>query len=179
MRKFVYPLVLSLFLTATATTAYFTSWSIASDYQIKFTGTGATGTFSNLKGTINFMPDNLAGSNMRVSVATATISTGNTTKDKHARGESWFHADKYPKITFVSTAFRQKNNAYTVVGQMTIRGVNQSVEIPFTFEETSGGAVFVGEFTVDRQDYGIEGPWLSFTVADEFDISLRVPVKRQ
>ncbi|MEL6972549.1 MAG: YceI family protein [Bacteroidota bacterium] len=156
---------------------YFSSWNISDDYNIRFSGRGADGTFSGLQGTINFDPANLANARMDVSVDVKTISTGNNTKNKHARGDSWFDAETYPKITFRSEQFRKKGQAYEVVGDLTLHGTTKEVTIPFTFTENTNGGLFVGTFTVDRQEYGIEGPLLAFTVGDDFEIELRVPVR--
>lgn len=153
------------------------NWNISDDYSIRFSGTGAEGTFSGLNGTINFSEENLAIANMDVSVAVNTISTGNTTKDKHARGDSWFDAEKHPRIKFRSESFRKTSSGYSVKGTLTLHGVTKTVDIPFTFAKTTDGGLFKGSFTIDRQDYGIEGPWLAFTVGDEFKIDLKVPVK--
>ena len=153
------------------------NWNISDDYAIRFSGTGAEGTFSGLTGEINFSEDNLPAAKMAVSVAVSTISTGNTTKDKHARGDSWFDAEKYPRIKFRSESFRKTSSGYLVKGALTLHGVTKTVDIPFTFSKTTTGGLFEGTLTVDRQDYGIEGPWLAFTVGDEFKIDLRVPVK--
>lgn len=155
---------------------YFSTWNISDDYNIRFSGRGAEGTFSGLEGTINFDPSDLSAARMDVSVDVKTISTGNNTKNKHARGDSWFDAERYPKITFRSQRFRRSGQAYEVVGNLTLHGTTKEVTIPFTFTENTDGGLFQGKFTVDRQVYGIEGPLLAFTVGDEFEIEMKVPV---
>jgi len=151
-------------------------WAIEDDYQIRFSGNGAKATFSELESDIQFNPSNLSASTMAVQVAARTINTGNNLKDKHARGDNWLHVEKYPQIRFQSTGFRQKGAAYEVTGQLTLHGVTRSVSIPFEFVQTPQGARFDGDFSVNRQDYGIKGPLLGFVVSNEIDISLRVPV---
>ncbi|CAH1000646.1 hypothetical protein LEM8419_01780 [Neolewinella maritima] len=32
--------------------------------------------------------------------------------------------------------------------------------------------------TINREAFGIEGPWLAFTVGEEFDVQLSVPVRK-
>ncbi len=155
-----------------------TSWNISNDYTIKFSGTSAEGTFKGLEGTVIFDPENLSAANMDVEVATNTISTGNNTKDKHARGSSWFDVEKYPSIKFKSSSFSKSVSGYEVIGNLTMHGVTKEIKIPFTFSETNGTGLFEGEFTVSRDAYGIEGPFLAFTVGDEFKVNLRVPVER-
>ena len=152
----------------------FESYTIADDYAIRFDTRGAEGTFTGLTGTVVFDEDDLAGARFDVTVDATTISTGNATKDKHARGDNWFDVERYPKIGFTSTAFAKTTNGYTVTGQLEMRGVKREVTIPFTFEHQ----VFEGALTVEREDYGIDGPFLiGGTVGDEVAITLRVPVE--
>ncbi len=154
-------------------------WSITQDYEIRFKTSSAKGTFSNLTGTVIFDQNNLSAAQMNVSVDVNTIDTGNKTKDKHARGKSWFNEEKYPKISFQSTSFQKTGTGYNVSGNLQIRDVTKSIEIPFTFKETSTGGLFVGSFKVKRKDYNINGPWLSNTmVGKTIQIDLRVPVQK-
>lgn len=150
-----------------------TSYEIAEDYSIKFDGRGATGTFSGLEGEIDFDENNLAAARINVSLDAATISTGNKTQDKHARGDKWFDVANYPKITFSSEKFEKTDNGYNVTGMFEIHGFKKSETIPFTFKDN----VFEGNMIINRREYGIEGPFFAFAVSDEFELSLRVPVK--
>lgn len=150
------------------------SWRISDDYTIKFSGTGAEGTFRGLEGQIIFDPHNFGNSKFDVSIDPSTIDTGNNTKDKHARGKSWFHVDKYSKIKFVSNKIYSSGRQYVTEGLLTLHGVEKNVEITFNFEESNGKATFEGKMTIDRQEFGIEGPFISFMVGDEFEVSLIV-----
>ena len=141
---------------------------------MRFDGRGAEGTFDQLKGTIQFNPAQLNAARMDVFVETAAINTGNSLQDSHARGKKWFDAETYPRISFVSKSFRQTNTGYQVVGDLTMKGKTKEVSIPFTFKDNT----FEGNFTVSRDAYGIEGPFFSFTVGDDFEVSLKVPVER-
>ena len=153
-------------------------WNLDPDYSIKFAGGRAEGTFSGLAGTVAYDPADLASATMRVAVDATTIKTGNSLKDKHARGESWFDVAKYPKVYFQSTAFARAGSGYVVRGDLTLRGVKKPVAIPFQFSQQGGKGVFTGQFKVNRKDFGINGNALGFTVGEEFDVTLRVPVSR-
>lgn len=167
--------LLLAFLAPTLFTIYAaTSYTVTDDYSVKFSTKKAEGTFSGLDGTILFSPDDLAGSLFDVSVATATIETGNKTMNKHARGSSWLNAEDNPRIRFKSAAFERTGTGYSVNGALSINGVTQKVIIPFSFEDL----IFTGELTVARADYGIDGPFLfGGLVGDEVTVSLRIPVE--
>ncbi len=150
------------------------NWEPTDAYAIKFSTAKAEGTFTDLKGTIDFDAEDLPNANFDVSVATASINTGNNTKDKHAVGNSWLDADNHPRISFQSHSFKKTDAGYTVDGQLTIRGERKAVSIPFIFDDK----VFSGELTVNRQDFGVAGPFLfGGLVGDDVKVSLRIPVK--
>ncbi len=155
-------------------------WEIQEDYTVYFSGTKAEGTFRGLEGTIFFDPDNLNASTFNVSLDVSTISTGNKTKDKHARGDSWFDAISFPKIQFTSTQFIKKgSNEFEASGDLVLKGITKEIIIPFTFTRNADSGLFVGTMNVNREDFGIEGNFFEFVVGDEFKVDLEIPVKTQ
>ncbi len=115
---------------------------------------------------------------MKVSVDAATISTGNKTKDRHARGADWFDVERYPRISYKPTAFAKTSTGYLAKGTLTLHSTSKTHDLPLTFTpKAGGGGTFVGETTVDREAYGIAGPWMESTVADELAVELRVVVE--
>ena len=152
----------------------FESYTIGPDYAIRFDTRGAEGTFGGLTGAVVFDADDLPASRFDVTVDARTIATGNATKDKHARGDAWFDVERYPDIGFESAAFAKTADGYAVTGTLDLHGVRREVTIPFTFEDD----VFEGALTVDRGDYGVDGPFpFGGTVGREVAIVLRVPVE--
>ena len=154
------------------------NWNLDPNYTIKFAGSKAEGTFTGLAGALAYNPVDLGSASMRVTVDATTIKTGNSLKDRHARGESWFDVAKYPKIYFQSTAFTRVGTGYAVRGDLTLHGVKKPVTIPFQFSQQGDKGVFTGQFKVNRKDFGINGNALGFTVGEVFDVTLRVPVSR-
>jgi polyisoprenoid-binding protein YceI len=154
------------------------NWNLAPDYTIAFAGNRAEGTFSGLTGTIVYDPADLSHASMRVTVDATTIKTGNSLKDRHARGDDWFDVVSYPKIYFQSTSFARTGSGYAVQGDLTLHGIKRPVTIPFQFSQQGGKGVFTGQFQVNRADFGIKGNALGFTVGEVFNVTLRVPVSR-
>ncbi|TXF90813.1 YceI family protein [Neolewinella aurantiaca] len=169
MRLFIFLFALCIISSVSAF-----NWEPTDAYAIKFSTAKAEGTFTDLKGTIDFDADDLANANFDVSVAAASINTGNNTKDKHAIGESWLDAEHFPRISFQSHTFRESGDGYIVDGQLTIHGKKRPVSIPFSFDDN----VFHGELSINRRDFGIEGPFLfGGLVGDDVMVSLQIPVK--
>jgi polyisoprenoid-binding protein YceI len=171
----------------TAVTAFFLlsaftigliNWNIDPNHVIKFSGGKVGGTFSGLRGTIDFDAQNLAQSKIDVTVDVNTIKTGNSTMDKHAIGDSWFDAAKYPIIKFTSSNFAKTTDKIIVTGTLELHGVKKQIQIPFTFSNTNGKGTFVGGVKINRKDFGIKGNMFGFAVSSEFDIALQVPVSK-
>jgi len=176
MRKLIL-LFATVLLFTSAAAVFSADWDIAEDYAVKFSTKKAEGTFSDLQGTVIFDSKNLSSSTFDVSVDVASIQTGNKTKDKHARGKKWLDAENHPRISFVSESFTKSMKGYLVKGKLNIRGTARNESILFTFNPTEEGGLFSGSLTIDRQKYGIEGPFLfGGMVGDEILVELRVPV---
>ena len=170
--------LLFTFIAMLSVAAVLADWKIMDDYTIKFSGSGAEGTFKGLEGTVVFDANHLDKSFFNVTVDARTISTGNKTKDRHARGSSWFDVEKYPKIGFESSAFMRVGSGYQVTGMLNMHGIKKEITIPFTFSGDNNSGFFEGNFKVNRKDFGINGPFLAFTVGDEFEVHLKVPVRQ-
>lgn len=169
--------IISLLLTGSILTLA-GPWQIEDDYYVRFDTSGAEGTFRGLNGEIYFDPAAPDQASMDVSVDVKTIATGNETKDKHARGESWFNAATYPTIRFVANRFRATTTGYEVTGLLTLHGTTKKVTFPFTFNPTDTGGIFEGRFEVDRKDYGIKGNFFGWAVGRNVEVELRVPVSQ-
>lgn len=102
------------------------------------------------------------GSHVHVEIGTASIDTHEAARDTHLRSPDFFDVEKFPKITFDSTAIKAKaRDEYRVTGNLTMHGVTRQIEIDVTNEGTGrdpwGGdrVGFSSTFTVDRSDYGL------------------------
>lgn len=125
-------------------------------FAVKNFGIRVNGTFSEIAGTIVFDKNNLATSSFDITVNSNSISTGNDLRDKHLRDEDFFDVTKYPTLHFVSSKITSdKSDAYTITGQLTIKGVTKPVTFPFTALPTKTGYNFKGMFTINRKDFGV------------------------
>jgi polyisoprenoid-binding protein YceI len=149
------------------------NWQIKDGYDLKFSGTKVEGNFEKIKGDIVFDENDLTTSKFDLNIEVTSIATGNWLKNRHAKGDDWFDAEKYPNIKFVSNKFTKTTNGYLVNGVLTMHGVQKEIAIPFTFSNS----IFKGNFSVNRMDYKIgtmEG--MSKKVSNEIKLNVSIPV---
>lgn len=148
--------------------------------------TKVRGAFNEFEGTAVLDGDNPANSTATVTISAASIDTRNAQRDEHLRSNDFLAMESYPEITFVSTAVRQSGDAdFEVTGDLTIKGVTNTVTIPFTYEGAATdpfGNVrvgFEGAVTINRKDYGVTwnaaletgGVLVSEKIVLEFEVS--------
>ena len=171
---------LLLLITVTLTASAFTAitvinWQIKDDtYSVKFDTKGASGIFKGLKGTIDFDETDLQHSNFNVAIDVNTINTGNGMKNRHAKGEGFFDAEKYPTIQFQSLKIEKTATAFLTTGNLRIKNITKKITFPFTFENKNSEGVFRGNFEVNRNDFNLNRKG----VGDNIKIELVVPVKK-
>lgn len=143
--------------------------------NVKFTVTHLVisevdGSFKTFDGSISTTKDDFSDANINFTVDVASINTDNTSRDGHLKGDDFFNAETYPKMTFKSTSFKKKSgNQYTLTGDLTIRNVTKKV----TFDVKYGGtakdgygntkAGFKATGKINRLEYGLK--WNTLTEA--------------
>lgn len=150
-----YLTVISLLILSGYVSAAITSWRIAEGYHIRFDGKYAHGSFRKMEGSIRFDPAHPDESRFEVSVDVASIDTGIDLKNKHAKSDKWFDAEKYPRILFMSQSVARTDTGFVVRGELELKGIKKEVAIPFAFRSAGDQHFFYGRFKVDRGDFGI------------------------
>ncbi|ADY53238.1 YceI family protein [Pseudopedobacter saltans DSM 12145] len=123
------------------------------------------GTFSRMTGEVDFNPNKISTSSFDVCIDATTVNTDNKKRDKHLRSEDYFDVKKYPTICFKSTTVVKTDKGYIVSGALTMHGVTQNVQIPFTLSQNT----FKGSLIVKRLDYKI-GNSGTFLMGNEAEI---------
>jgi polyisoprenoid-binding protein YceI len=173
MKKLVFS---SLSLLAFAAVLAFTpvqNWKIKDTYSIQFSSNDASGIFKTFSGTIVFDPADLAKAKFDLTVAVESISTGNGMMNKHAKGDEWFNADKYPSIKFTATKFEKAGTDFKATGTLEIRGIKKEVTVPFSFKKN----LFKANFSVNRNDFKVGKA--DAGVANTIKIEATVPVSKK
>ncbi|HWB94840.1 MAG TPA: YceI family protein [Puia sp.] len=146
-------------------------------FQIKNFGVNTRGSFSGLDGKITWDPKDPATAVFDVSIDAATINTDNEMRNDHLKKESFFDAEKYPRIRMVSKSITgpDKSGHYTFNGQLTIKATTRDVSFPFIATPLMDDYIFKGDFTIDRKDFGVGG---SSTISNSVRVSLTVLAKK-
>jgi len=121
------------------------------------------GSFSGLKGTVEYDPNDLAASKASLVIDATTVDTRDQNRDQHLRSAEFFDVTKYPTISFVSKRIIPgANGKFQLIGEMTMHGVTK--EVTFNVEGPAqpvkdakgilhSGATATAE--VNRKDFGL------------------------
>jgi len=120
------------------------------------------GQFSGVQGTLKVPGDDLTDAELVVDIDTASIDTGVDQRDEHLRSADFFDVERFPKLTFRSTAVeRTGDDRLEVKGDLTIKDVTRevvlAVEEQGTVKDPWGGerAGFSAKAKLDRKDFGL------------------------
>ncbi len=90
--------------------------------------TWVRGHFKNVRGTIEFDPENAQKDSVEAIIQAKELWTGDPDRDAHLRSADFLDVENHPTITFRSTSVEQTGwNHYQVTGNLTIRGVTRQV----------------------------------------------------
>jgi polyisoprenoid-binding protein YceI len=123
--------------------------------------TKVRGSFREVTGSITIGADNTA-STAEATLQTASIDTGVADRDKHLVSGDFLEVEKYPTITFGNArVVSQKGSDFTVVGDLTIKGVTRAVTLDVELDGVAtdpwGNEKLAVTATteIDREDFGI------------------------
>ncbi len=148
--------------------------------------TKVRGSFNEFSGTATLDGEDPSRSAAELTIQAASIDTRNSDRDGHLRSNDFLAMEQYPEITFRTTQIAPTGeDNFDVTGDLTIRGVTQSVTVPFSFEGQATdpfGNVrvgFEGSLVINRKDFSITwnatletgGVLVSDKVTLEFEIS--------
>ncbi|MBX2874921.1 MAG: YceI family protein [Saprospiraceae bacterium] len=130
-------------------------------FRIKNAGFWVNGSFSDFSMQAQFNPASLSGSGLSGSLSVNSISTNNKKRDEHLLSEDYFEAEQFPTITLTSSTITRAGEGYLWQGTLKIKETEKSVSIPFQVEEKADHLLLMGEFTINRIDYGVgKKSWL-------------------
>ena len=151
--------------------------------------TKVRGHFGDFQGTITVDPANVSASSATVTAQLASIDTGNADRDGHLRSADFFDTDSNAELIFVAKEFKGSGDTFVVTGDLTIKGVTQSIDLNLELTGTAtdpfgnARAGFEGTGELSRKDFGLT--WNvaleagGFLVSDHIKLQLDISAIKQ
>lgn len=143
----------------------------------------AQGRFRDFDAEILFDPDNLAATEVTVTIDAASVDTAWPDRDREVRSRVFLNTEEHPTITFVSTTVRPTGEATAdIVGDLTMIGQTRRVTFkgtlirmapsPFNAKQIIAG--FVAEGVIERAQWGMTfgGSAFAASVPVRFDLEI-------
>jgi polyisoprenoid-binding protein YceI len=121
------------------------------------------GTFTGVKGTVNYDPANPAATTVDAVIDINTINTNDEQRDGHLKSPDFFDAAQYPLMTFQGTQVEKESDSeFKVTGNLTLHGVTKPVvlkveDVSAEAKDPWGGARIgaTAKTKIKRSDYGL------------------------
>jgi polyisoprenoid-binding protein YceI len=108
-------------------------------------------------------PESIEKSRVEAVIQTASIDTGNVTRDNHLRSQDFLDIQRYPQLTYQSSGLSPAGpDRWTVHGELSLHGNVRDVDLDLTYLGTSpdpwGGvrAAFRATTELRREDFAID-----------------------
>ena len=140
-----------------------------------------SGRFSKFAGTIKVDTADITKSSVEVTIDATSLTTDNEARDKHLKSPDFFDVEKYPTITFKSTAVKEvAKGKLEITGDFTLHGVTKRITFPITNAGTQAGmqpgsvvAGFIdGALSLNRNEFGIK--FMPGIIGETVAVSLNV-----
>ena len=143
-----------------------TTWNVDKSaskiaFTTTFSGEAINGTFGNYSTVIAFDAKQLAASHVKVTIDLTSVASGDNDRDSSLKSGDFFATTAFPKAVFEAKSFTQKDAIHFVAhGKLTMHGVTQPCDLPFTLTIKGTAATVSGTTTIDRISYGVgSGDW--------------------
>ena len=145
------------------------------------------GTFETFDVTLVTAPDGTHS--VEATIDVASVNTNQAQRDAHLRTSDFFLVDEHPTATFRSTDGTWDGDEFTIVGDLTLRGVTKQIELRGELGGVTvdpSGTTKAGASattTINRHDFGVS--WNAaleaggLTLGDEVKIDIDIQVARQ
>ena len=137
-----------------------------------------SGTFNDFTVSVSSGKADFSDASFNLSAKTASIDTRVEQRNGHLKSPDFFDAEKYPTITFKSTAIKNSGkNKYKLTGDLTLHGVTKPVTLDLLYRGTAENPMNKKQTTgfqlsgiIKRSDFGIGGKFPSVMISDEVRI---------
>lgn len=155
MNRRIFTAALSaLLLTGVSALAQSSTWTIDPNHsQVNFAikhlqVSTVRGSISGIIGNVIWDEKDPTKSSVEATINTTTLTTNNEKRDAHLKSPDFFNVEKFPTMTFKSTAVTGAPGKLQVVGDLTLAGVTKSVTLdvdgPTPPQKGMGGKLVTG-----------------------------------
>lgn len=149
-------------LTAVALPTFASDWTVdpaASKlaFVAEYSEGPIDGRFNRFTPNIRFDAADLASARFDVEIDLASVSTGDEEWDGYLLGEDFFNTPGFPKAHYRAERFEARDGGFVALGTLELRGVQQPVELLFSFDAEGDSATLKGSATLDRIAFGVGG----------------------
>ena len=130
----------------------------------------ASGKFTVFEGTVDATKEDFSDAKVSFSADISSIHTGQEQRDGHLKSADFFDAEKFPKLSFVSSSLTPISGSdYILKGDFTLHGVTKPIELEVDFggiqKDLYGQTVAGFEITgkIKRSEFGLS--WSAVTEA--------------
>lgn len=141
-----------------------------------------TGHFGAFDASIESDREDFSDAKISFEANVASINTKNEQRDGHLKSADFFDAEKFPKLSFVSTSVKKlSDHELQVAGNLTMRGVTKAVSLDVIYNGTVAGfsgariAGFEIRTRLNRFDFGLQ--WNALTEAGGVVVSNEVRIE--
>ena len=137
-------------------------------------GGGINGSFPDYKGSFRVDGSNLGRSSVTITLYPKSVRANEARVESFLRSDAVFDVERYPEITFRSTAV-QRTGASTarIVGMLTARGKSRRAEFKADVSRQAGGSIsFHVTGTIYRSPYGMGVGTPIYSNLVQFDMTL-------
>jgi polyisoprenoid-binding protein YceI len=152
-------------------------------FNVRHFFTPVNGSFDAYEADVRFSPDDLANSSISVTIDVKSVNTDNQRRDEHLMSGDFFNAETWGTITFKSSTISSTgDNTFVAKGELTIRDVTRTIDLPFTllgvmdhpWQAGKKVAGITASTKLNRNDYGVgTGDWAATAViGDEVIVNI-------
>ncbi|WP_153797559.1 YceI family protein [Foetidibacter luteolus] len=152
--------------------------------------TNVTGSFTKFDGSLESEKEDFTDAKVSFEADINSISTNNEQRDAHLKADDFFAADKFPKLSFVSTGIEKKDDEeYVLTGNLTIRDITKPVKLNVNYGGTATdpwGQVKAGfeiEGKINRKEFGLTFHAVTETggimLSDDVKLNLQIQMVKQ
>lgn len=121
------------------------------------------GRFNEFQGSFTYDPAKPGASSVEAVIQAASIDTNEPKRDTHLRSEEFFHAEKFPTLTFKSSKVDTSKDGKSgkIHGVLTLHGVSKNVVLDTIYKGSmkdpwgNERTVFEASTKINRKDFGL------------------------